>query len=51
MSSYRVGLMLYSVRDACAADLEGTLREVAALGYQGVEIVDLFGHSPATVVG
>ena len=35
MSSYRVGLMLYSVRDACAADLEGTLREVAALGYRG----------------
>ena len=51
MSSYRVGLMLYSVRDACAADLEGTLREVAALGYQGVEIFDLHGHSPATVAG
>ena len=49
MSSYRVGLMLYSVRDACAADLEGTLREVAALGYEGVEIFDLHGHAPETV--
>ena len=49
MSSYRVGLMLYSVRDACAGDLEGTLREVAALGYDGVEIFDLHGHAPETV--
>ena len=49
MSRYRVGLMLYSVRDACAADLEGTLREVAALGYDGVEIFDLHGHAPETV--
>ena len=51
MSSYRVGLMLYSVRDACAADFEGTLREVAALGYEGVEMFDLHGHEPATVAG
>jgi hypothetical protein len=29
----RVGLMLYTVRDDCERDLEGTLRAVAALGY------------------
>jgi sugar phosphate isomerase/epimerase len=51
MSSYRVGLMLYSVRGACATDFEGTLREVAALGYEGVEIFDLHGHTPEEIAG
>ena len=45
----RIGLMLHSVRKAAAADLESTLREVAALGYEGVELFDLHGHEPATV--
>ena len=36
--------MLYSVREASADDLEGTLREVAAIGYEGVELFDLHGH-------
>jgi sugar phosphate isomerase/epimerase len=49
--SARVGLMLYTVRDECARDLEGTLREVAAIGYEGVEIFDLHGHEPARVRG
>jgi sugar phosphate isomerase/epimerase len=49
MTEPRIGLMLYSVREACARDLEGTLREVAAIGYDGVEIFDLHGHTPATV--
>jgi sugar phosphate isomerase/epimerase len=51
MSDARVGLMLYSVRRASAADLEGTLRAVAAIGYEGVEIFDLHGHHPAAVAG
>ena len=40
----RVGLMLYSVRRACAEDFEATLRSVAAMGYTGVEVFDLHGH-------
>jgi sugar phosphate isomerase/epimerase len=32
-----IGLELYSVRDQLKADLMGTVREVAKLGYQGVE--------------
>src|SRR6476659_3185142 len=32
-----VGLELYSVRDQLKADLPGTLREVARMGYEGVE--------------
>ena len=44
-----VGLMLYAVRDAADDDLEATLREVAAIGYEGVELFDLHGHRPAQV--
>jgi len=51
MSDARVGLMLYSVRQASAADLEGTLRAVAAIGFEGVEVFDLHGHHPAQVAG
>jgi sugar phosphate isomerase/epimerase len=45
----RVGLMLYSVRDECAQDLEATLREVASIGYEGVELFDLHGHEAGRV--
>jgi sugar phosphate isomerase/epimerase len=47
----RIGLMLYSVRDECELDLERTLRAVAAIGYDGVEIFDLHGHEPTAVRG
>ena len=47
----RVGLMLYTVREDCARDFEGTLRAVASLGYEGVEFFDLHGHAAATVRG
>jgi sugar phosphate isomerase/epimerase len=43
--SPRIGLQLYTVRDECARDLDGTLRTVAALGYEGVE---LFGTVDVT---
>jgi sugar phosphate isomerase/epimerase len=46
-----IGLMLYSVRRAAADDFEATLREIAALGYEGVEVYDLHGHESATVAG
>src|SRR4051794_8612652 len=36
-SAVPVGLELYSVRDALAKDLMGTVRAVAKLGYQVVE--------------
>lgn len=34
----RIGLQLYTVRDAFERDREGTLRTVAAIGYDGVEL-------------
>ena len=40
----RVGLMLYSLRGDCARDFEGTLRGVREIGYEGVELIDLYGH-------
>jgi sugar phosphate isomerase/epimerase len=48
-SASRVGLMLYTVRAECAADLAGTLRAVAEMGYNGVELFDLHGHSARQV--
>ena len=44
-----IALMLYSVRDAADDDLEATLREVAAIGYEGVELFDLHGHAAAQI--
>jgi len=47
----RIGLMLYSVRRACADDFQATLGTVAAMGYAGVEVFDLHGHAVADVRG
>ena len=47
----RIGLMLYSVRRACADDFQATLRAIAAMGYAGVEVFDLHGHDVAEVRG
>jgi sugar phosphate isomerase/epimerase len=34
----RIGVQLYTVREACERDLDGTLRTIAELGYDGVEL-------------
>jgi sugar phosphate isomerase/epimerase len=47
----RVGLMLYTVREDCARDFEGTVRAVAGLGFEGVEVFDLHGHPAEEVHG
>jgi sugar phosphate isomerase/epimerase len=36
-SKYKMGLQLYSIRDAMASDLNSTLKTVASLGYQDLE--------------
>lgn len=46
---FSVALQLYSVRDEMAADFEGTLRKVKAMGYEGVEFAGLFDKSAAEV--
>ncbi len=42
---YKMGLQLFSIRDAIAKDLNGTLKTVAALGYQDLEIYGYDGDS------
>ncbi len=40
-----IALQLYSVRRDCARDLEGTLRAIADMGYDGVEFAGYHGRS------
>jgi len=42
----RIGLELYTVRDALAKDFEGTLAQVAKIGYKEVEFAGYFAHLP-----
>ena len=44
-----VALQLYSVRDDFAADMEGTLKKVKEMGYDGVEFAGLNGKSAAEI--
>ena len=50
--SYGVGLQLYSIRDAMAADVKGTLKKVSDMGYKNMELAGysngkFYGFSPA----
>ena len=38
MEKPKIGLQLYTVREDCAKDFSGTVRKVAELGYEGVEL-------------
>ena len=44
-----LGLQLYSVRDILPKDYEGTLRQLAAIGYREVEAAGFFNHTPSEV--
>ena len=43
------GLQLYTLGDAVAKDLAGTLRQVAAIGYRTVELPGDYGRSPTVL--
>jgi len=45
----QTALQLYTVRDLCEKDLAGSLARTAALGFDGVELHDLYGHSADAV--
>jgi len=45
-----IGLQLYSVREMLAKDYDGTLKQLAAIGYQEVEAAGYFGHSSQQVM-
>ena len=40
-----ISLQLYSLRDSAAKDFPGVLRQVAGIGYKGVEFAGLQGHN------
>ncbi|MGL6193782.1 MAG: sugar phosphate isomerase/epimerase family protein [Thermoguttaceae bacterium] len=44
-----VALGLYSIREACAKDLAGSLKKVAEMGYDGVEFAGYYGHDPKEI--
>lgn len=43
-TKYKMGLQLFTIRDALARDLKGTLKQVSSLGYQDSET---YGFDPA----
>jgi len=45
----RIGVQLYTVRDALKADFDGTLQKVAAIGYKEVEFAGYMGRTPEAV--
>lgn len=45
----KVGVQLYSVRDQMKADFDGTIAEVASVGYKEVEFAGYFGRTPQQV--
>lgn len=45
----RIGVQLYTVRDAMAHDVPGTLAKVAAIGYQEVEFAGYFNQTPKRI--
>jgi len=49
MNPNQIALQLYTVRESAKQDMIGTLREVAAMGYQAVEFAG-YGNASATEV-
>lgn len=44
-----IGLELYTVRDLLALDFDGTLRQMAAIGFREVEFAGFLGRTPAQI--
>jgi sugar phosphate isomerase/epimerase len=49
MARIPIALQLYSVREDAARDLDGVLRAVAKMGYEGVEFAGYYGHDAPTI--
>ena len=45
----RIGVQLYTVRDAMAKDVDGTVARVAALGFREVEFAGYFDRTPQQI--
>src|SRR5262245_27018276 len=51
MPNLPIAAQLYTVRDLMARDVPGTIRAVAALGYDGVEFAGLYNTPVAELRG
>ena len=51
MKKALVGYQLYSAREECNKDLLGVLKQLKALGYDGVEFAGFYGHTADEVKG
>ena len=49
MKTLPVALKLYSIREEAEKDFVKTMQEVKKIGYDGVELAGLYGHSPEEV--
>lgn len=49
MTIPKIGLQLYTVREAAGRDVRGTLKQVADIGYKYVELAGLYGLTPVEV--
>lgn len=45
--SLPIALQLYTVREALTADLDGTLKQLASIGYKNVEVAGTYGKTAA----
>jgi sugar phosphate isomerase/epimerase len=45
----RIGIQLYTVRNAMRADMSGTIAQLAQIGYREVEFAGYFGKTPREV--
>jgi sugar phosphate isomerase/epimerase len=53
--SFNIGLQLYTIRDAMAADVPGSLKKVSDMGYKYVELADyanrkFYGYEPVEFI-
>ena len=47
--AFPVAIQVYSVRDDASRDMYATLKEIKAMGYDGVEFAGLYGNAPERV--
>ena len=49
MKKFPIALQVYSVRDVAEKDFRGTMEQVKAMGYDGVELAGLYEKSAAEI--
>lgn len=49
MKNAKLGYQVYSARDEAERDLAGVLRQIKAMGYDGVEMAGFYGHGAGDV--